>query len=354
MKMKKRLLLVSAVMSCLSGFAINAQALDINRAGSWFVGPIFGNYYPDDSRNLNDSVTGGLQAGYNFTNLFGVEAAANYFTPTDKTTNASNESYFAHVDGLFDVPTHARITPYFAVGLGALKVTSTRLAADYGFGLEVFPAQNFSFSGNYRHVFQFGQTANDNMIYGAINFYFGNGDVVQAVPMPVVAAAPAPVPTADQFREESKYILPSGFPPCQTPAQVGCISLNGNQMTMNLDVKYANDKAVILGAYEPELDSLGKFLKAYPSINLTINGYTSNVGTFTHNQVLSDQRAISVKQYLISHAGIDASRLSTKGWSWANPVSSNKTSEGRAQNRRVEAVAAVPLKPTITKVKINN
>ena len=96
---------------------------------------------------------------------------------------------------------------------------------------------------------------------------------------------------------------------------------------------------------------MGDFLKKYPAITLKVNGYTSNTGTYQHNQKLSDRRAGRVKQYLVNHFDINSSRLTTKGWSWTHPVTSNKTTKGRAQNRRVQAVATVPLKPTIVKVQ---
>jgi len=348
------ILLALSFFSCVSLSIGQVQALDVDRGGSWFVGPTFGYYSPAESRDLNTAMTGGIQAGYYFNNLWGAELSGIYFKPNSNTSGQSNNSYFVNLDGLFALPTHARVTPYFALGLGDLKVTQTKAAVDFGGGIEVFPANNFSFSGNYRHLIQVGGHGyNDDLLYGAVDFYFGNGDVVHAVPMPVVSK-PAPVQEtpAQQFREESRYILPAGFPPCKTPAQTGCISLNGNQMSMNLDVKYANDKAVILGAYEPELDNLGQFLQSYPAIKLTINGYTSNTGTYTHNLNLSNRRAESVKQYLVGRFNLDPQRLSTKGWSWNNPVASNKTAEGQAENRRVEAVAAVPLKPTVVKVLV--
>ncbi len=347
-------------ISALS-FIQTTQALDVDRAGSWFAGPTFGYYDPSNARDMNNAMMGGLQGGYYFNNLWGAELSAAYFKPNNKTTGESQESYLVNLDGLFALPTHARITPYLAAGVGALKVTETKPEVDFGAGLEVFPADNFSFSGNYRHLIQLGDHGyNDDLFYAGLNFYFGNGDVVHAVPMPAAQPVAQPVvkkpvqeTPAQLFREESRYILPAGFPPCKTPAQTGCISLNGNQMSMNLDVKYANDKAVILGAYEPELDNLGKFLNSYSQINLTINGYTSNTGTYTHNLNLSKRRAESVKQYLITHFNLDPHRLSTKGWSWNNPVASNKTAQGQAQNRRVEAVAAVPLKPTVFKVPVS-
>ncbi len=354
------ILLALSFFSCVTvtlGGIGQAQALEVDRAGSFFAGPVFGYYSPAESRDLNTAMAGGLQAGYYFNNLWGAEISGLYFKPNSNASGESNNSYFVNLDGLFALPTHARVTPYFALGLGDLKVTETKAAVDFGGGIEVFPANSFSFSANYRHLVQIGgHNYNDDLLYGAVDFYFGNGDVVHAIPMPVVSkpavSKPVQETPAQQFREESRYILPAGFPPCQTPAQTGCISLNGNQMSMNLDVKYANDKAVILGAYEPELDNLGQFLKSYPAINLTINGYTSNTGTYTHNLNLSNRRAESVKQYLVSHFNLNPQRLSTKGWSWNNPVASNKTAAGQAENRRVEAVAAVPLKPTVVKVLV--
>ena len=340
------------VLSMLGALSVSSSvfALDVDRAGSWFVSPLFGYYSMGTSRNLNDSVTGGVQAGYNFTNLWAAQVGLNYFHPDDKTTGQSYNAYFAHVDGVFNFPTHARVSPYAAVGLGDLKITKTKFAVDYGAGLEIFPTNTFSFSGNFRHIVQFSPSEGDNLVYFAVNFYFGNGDIVH----PVVLPTPKDNADIQKFREESRYELPDGFPPCKTPAQVGCIRLSGNQMTMNLDVKYANDKSLILNAYQPQLNSLGQFLKAYPKINLAINGYTSNTGTYRHNQILSDHRAESVKAYLIKNFNIAADRLSTKGWSWNNPVATNKTAEGQAENRRVEAVAAVPLKPTVVRVPVSS
>lgn len=358
--MKKTMLTRSILLSMsfisLASIAQNAAALDVDRSGSFFAGPLFGYYSPAESRNLDNAMAGGLQGGYYFNNFFGAEISGLYFKPKDnnQTSAQSHNSYFLNIDGLFALPTHARVTPYFALGLGDLKVTQTKAAVDFGGGIEVFPSNSFSFSGNYRHLVQLGSHSyNDDLFYGAVDFYFGNGDVVQAIPMPApVQAAPVQETPAQLFREESKYILPDGFPPCKTVAQTGCISLNGNQMSMNLDVKYANNKAIILGSYEPELDNLGKFLSAYPAINLTINGYTSNIGTYTHNLNLSNRRAESVKQYLVNHFNLDPKRFTTKGWSWNNPVASNATYEGRSENRRVEAVATVPLKPTVVKVPV--
>jgi outer membrane protein OmpA-like peptidoglycan-associated protein len=82
-----------------------------------------------------------------------------------------------------------------------------------------------------------------------------------------------------------------------------------------------------------ELDRLAALLKENPGMKIQIAGYTDNVGSDQANQVLSGNRAAAVVKYL-SSKGIEAGRLSSKGFGEADPVASNDTEEGRAQNRR--------------------
>lgn len=79
-------------------------------------------------------------------------------------------------------------------------------------------------------------------------------------------------------------------------------------------------------------------LKQHADLNLLIEGHTDNVGNAESNQALSERRAAAVRNFLIDTYGIDASRLTSKGFGANNPVASNDTPEGRQQNRRVELV----------------
>jgi outer membrane protein OmpA-like peptidoglycan-associated protein len=94
----------------------------------------------------------------------------------------------------------------------------------------------------------------------------------------------------------------------------------------------------IRGESTPTLTQIADMLKAHPDLKLTIEGHTDNVGKAADNQTLSEKRAAAVKQYLVTTAGIDASRLATKGLGDTKPVASNQSPEGRQQNRRVELV----------------
>ncbi len=84
-----------------------------------------------------------------------------------------------------------------------------------------------------------------------------------------------------------------------------------------------------------ELDEVVDLLKKNPKLYIQINGYTDSIGTKSHNLELSQNRAQAVVDYLVSK-GIDKKRLAAKGFGAQNPVASNETDKGRAENRRTE------------------
>ncbi|CAN5342551.1 hypothetical protein BH24GEM3_BH24GEM3_11520 [soil metagenome] len=88
----------------------------------------------------------------------------------------------------------------------------------------------------------------------------------------------------------------------------------------------------------PTLKEIGDMLRQHGDLRIRIEGHTDNVGNAASNQALSQTRAESVKQYLVSSYGIDAGRLETQGFGASKPSSSNDSPEGRQQNRRVELV----------------
>jgi outer membrane protein OmpA-like peptidoglycan-associated protein len=84
----------------------------------------------------------------------------------------------------------------------------------------------------------------------------------------------------------------------------------------------------------PDLDAIVTYLKNQPELNALIEGHTDNIGSENSNQILSDNRAKSVLQYLVNK-GIDSKRLRTKGFGATQPIADNSSTEGRARNRRV-------------------
>src|SRR5262245_45278266 len=99
-------------------------------------------------------------------------------------------------------------------------------------------------------------------------------------------------------------------------------------------INFDFDKSNIKPEAEPVLDAAVEVLKENPGVNVRVAGYTDSTGPEGYNQGLSERRAKSVKDYLVAH-GIEASRLTAVGFGEADPVASNDTKDGRAQNRRV-------------------
>jgi OOP family OmpA-OmpF porin len=98
------------------------------------------------------------------------------------------------------------------------------------------------------------------------------------------------------------------------------------------------NKADVKPESDPTLEQMAKLLKTTPALKLLVVGHTDDVGSFTSNMDLSQRRATAVVQALVSRFGIAQSRVTAVGISYASPVASNKTEEGRAKNRRVELV----------------
>src|SRR5262245_21453843 len=100
-------------------------------------------------------------------------------------------------------------------------------------------------------------------------------------------------------------------------------------------ITFAFNSAKIGEADAPILDVAAEQLQASPSARVSVIGHTDSVGGEAYNQKLSERRAEAVVQYLANH-GIDRSRLEASGAGESQPVASNDTADGRAQNRRVE------------------
>jgi OOP family OmpA-OmpF porin len=98
---------------------------------------------------------------------------------------------------------------------------------------------------------------------------------------------------------------------------------------------FETNSDVLKVASTVQLDELAQILQRYPEANLTIEGHTDDVGEDEYNLTLSQKRTESVKTYLMSK-GIFESRLTAIGYGETRPIDDNKTSTGRAKNRRVE------------------
>ena len=107
------------------------------------------------------------------------------------------------------------------------------------------------------------------------------------------------------------------------------------KLTVDSEVSFDFGKADIKPAFRPSLDKLAQLIQKYDRTVVHVVGHTDSVGSDTYNQQLSEQRAMSVGDYLASY-GVPRQRLRTEGRGESEPRATNATEAGRQLNRRVE------------------
>ena len=113
---------------------------------------------------------------------------------------------------------------------------------------------------------------------------------------------------------------------------------NGEALKVTFDsgILFATNSSTLSDASKSALRSLARSLEANPNTDITIVGHTDSTGNVDYNQTLSEKRAKSVYDYLMSDQGISSKRMNYEGKGVHEPVADNATPEGRAKNRRVE------------------
>ncbi|WCC44999.1 OmpA family protein [Tenacibaculum finnmarkense] len=101
-------------------------------------------------------------------------------------------------------------------------------------------------------------------------------------------------------------------------------------------IYFNSGKSTFKPGVASKLDLMAKIMQEYATAKFNIEGHTDSAGSAVTNQRFSDKRAKAVLDYLVKTAGIKADRLTSVGYGENNPISTNKTRAGRAENRRVE------------------
>lgn len=134
---------------------------------------------------------------------------------------------------------------------------------------------------------------------------------------------------ARQERELNQQLAGSGV----------MIANTGSQLRVILpeSVTFATGSATVAPSFLPTLQEVANSLNAHPNSTVRVVGHTDTVGSEAYNLQLSEDRALAVARVLTSD-GVPASRMSYSGRGFSEPITTNATAVGRAQNRRVEIV----------------
>jgi outer membrane protein OmpA-like peptidoglycan-associated protein len=111
----------------------------------------------------------------------------------------------------------------------------------------------------------------------------------------------------------------------------------GDRIVLNMpsDITFATDKDQVIPAFYPVLNSVALVLQKYRQTIVDVYGHTDSTGDNNYNLELSQRRALSVANYLNAQ-GVDSRRFAVTGFGETEPIASNGSTAGRAQNRRVE------------------
>jgi OOP family OmpA-OmpF porin len=149
------------------------------------------------------------------------------------------------------------------------------------------------------------------------------------------AAEPSEEVVKPVVREEPKPVV---IEEVKEPAAEAPKVVVAEPVTIELNVQFATGKSNIQAKYHNEIKKVADYMTKYPETKVAIQGHTDNVGKEAANVKLSQNRANSVKNYLVSKFKINSSRMEATGYGPKKPIASNSTKEGRQKNRRVTAV----------------
>jgi OOP family OmpA-OmpF porin len=360
-------LLKLAILALLLPTTFVAQAAE----GDWYVAPSVVYFDDDPDRKVDAGVSGGqVQFGKEMSQRFLLEGLLGYH---DIDGFPAQEHLELGINALGKFRPGRRFSPYVIGGLGFLRAdvglpdfnglptagtTSNSATVTGGLGLMArFGDSRWALRTEWRARHAFDDSLTDQIVSLGLQYTFG--DSPAAAPMATAAAATAiPDPdddgdgvpnardvcpntpagtTVDAFgcaADEDRDGVPDDRDQC--PGTWGVeVDENGCVPVRLRTVYFGVESAVLTAHARGKLDETVAILKRDTELQVDIAGHADSSGPEEFNRALSERRAEAVRQYL-EQAGIDASRLSSRGYGESQPAGSNDTFVGRADNRRVE------------------
>jgi OOP family OmpA-OmpF porin len=339
--------------------------------GDWYVAPSVVYFDDDPDRKIDTGVAGGqVQVGREMGRHFWLEGLLGYL---DIDGFPGQEHLELGINAVGNFRPDGRFSPYVIGGLGYLRAdvgepdfgglppagsTSSGASATGGLGLKVrFGESNWALRTEWRLRHAFDESLTDHIVSVGLQYTFGDGR--SAAPM---AAAAVAVPIAEPDGDgdgvaDVRDVCPN-TPRGTTVNAAGCaadgdrdgvpddrdqcpstwgveVNADGCEPIRLKTVFFETESAQLTAHARGKLDETVTILRQNPDIQVDIAGHADSRGPDEFNMALSERRAEAVRRYL-EQAGIDSSRLSARGYGESQPLESNDTFVGRADNRRVE------------------
>lgn len=330
----------------LSTIACASLALAANSDYKYEITPLIGGVHTEGNLDLDRNyANAGLSLGFNQFDSFIDQVELGFLRSIEDVgyTGTNNDTGVTRIftNLIKEYPLTADASLYTLVGAGVevfddeAKGNEDGLFGNYGAGIKYKVAEELSLKFDVRHVIE-ADHGDNNLLY-TLGFAVPFGEVAKAAPVvekPAPVETPAPVAAPKDTDGDGVIDNLDECPDTMKGAKVdtvGCMTL------INLNINFDTDKSVIKDSYNSRIAEFAKMMKANPKLKASIEAHTDSVGSNAYNQKLSERRAASTVKAL-TDLGVDSTKIKAVGFGETRPVASNETVEGRAENRRVEAV----------------
>lgn len=301
----------------------------------------------DDTVELKKDTDGFLGIGYDFTERLSVEL--NIFDLDSERAGGGNVDVdHFKLDFIYDLGVDLGVfDPFVVAGLGNTNFEGNNdTVVAFGGGLSYQISDHWSWRTALRSFMHQGRDREDYDIGidSALVYRFkANKKPRSEVARPPTAAArpaAAPAPEADADKDG----VPDSRDKCpNTPRNYavdadGCPIPEDEEARIELMVNFDFDRSEVKPQYFSEIEEVTDFMEKFPDIDIVLEGHTDSRGTAAYNQGLSERRVAAVRKVMIDRFKVQADRISVKGFGESQPIASNETDAGRAQNRRVMTV----------------
>ncbi len=336
--MKKSLVSLAIAVSCLGATVALADA------GQFYIAPGLQKMNYDAEVGLDNDLGYVIGIGYDFTSRLSAEFSVMDLNPETKAKRELDQDLWK-VDVLYGLDFNlGRFKPFVVSGLGNSNIDGENDSIwDIGAGLRLPLNERWTWRTSIRNYYALGRDFEDQdfgidttLVYrfgGSRKSMASSNEPPREGIQKVVAVA-----DADRDGVPDANDLCSDTPRSYAVDKDGCPIAIEEVARVELLVNFDFDRSEVKEQYLPEIERVARFMEQYPDRVVELEGHTDSRGTDAYNLGLSQRRAEAVMAELVGRFGISPSRVSAKGFGESQPIGSNDSAQGRAENRRVITV----------------
>lgn len=343
-------------MKKISFSALLASAILCATEYNYEISPMLGYALPGE-QNLKDHSVYGVELLYNrLGTAIKPELSVLYSDADYKNGGGDTNIFRTALNGVYELSPINNFTPFVKAGAGYEYMGSARFDnhnspfLNVGVGTKMGLTEQLALKLEAIEMVKYNDQEWDHNVIFLAGLCYAFGPKAQPVapvievkkeepkaepkPAPVAVVAPAPVKPAPVDSDKDGVFDDSDKCP-NTPSGFK-VDGDGCPLSATLRLNFVFDTNKITDPDSTaKVTNFANFMKESPAYKANITGHTDSVGKDAYNQKLSEKRAEIVKKMLVDQ-GVESDRLSTSGKGETQPVATNKTKEGRAENRRIE------------------